>query len=136
MGEKGNGQSIKIWNTEKVTAIHTTPASPAAQGMSQLLHHSRCASFCLPWSFPRLWRSWGKISSYLKQSRAGGMAVRGFCLLQPEQMSRLALAMAALPSLLSPCLWDCQPHAGKLDQISTSSIQLLFPVAPKSCRLH
>lgn len=136
MGKRGNGQSIKIWNTEKVTAIHMIPPCcirlfPAAAPLQMCL--------ILPsLSLPRPWRNWGRFRSYLKETRAGRMAVSGFCLLSSQSrcpvwhMVRSVLAMAVLPSLLSPCHRDCHPHRGKMDQILTIFIQLLFPVALKA----
>lgn len=102
MGKRGNGQSIKIWNTEKVTAIHTIPPSPAALGISQLLHRSRCALFCLPCSFLRPWRNWGKFRPYLKETSAERMGVRGFCLLSSQSRCPVWHTARSAPSCHEP----------------------------------
>jgi len=61
------------------------PPSPVALGISQLLHHSRCASVFSLW-FPQALEKLGEGSYYLKETQAQRMGARGSCL--PSKQSR------------------------------------------------
>lgn len=124
MGKRGNGHSIKFWNTEKVTAIHMIPAS----GISQLLHHSRCASFCLPCSFPRPWRNWGKFRSHLMEASARRMAVRGFCLLSSQSRCPVWHMVRSVLSCSCHC---CHPGTGTVSP--TEGKWIKHPPSSSNC---
>lgn len=103
-------------------------SQPFTSGISQLLHHSRCASFCLPCSFPRPWRNWGKFRSHLKEASAGRMAVRGFCLLSSQSRCPVWHMVRSVLSCSCHC---CHPGTGTVSP--TEGKWIKHPPSSSNC---
>lgn len=118
MGKRGNGQSIKIWNTEKVTAIHMIPPC-------SIRHFPAAAPLQMCLVLPSLWppqalEKLEEIQTLPKGNQCRKNGSESFLPpVQPEQMSCLAMQLSHHCS--HPVLGTVSPTQGKWIQYPPSS---------------